>query len=631
MRINKLKFPTKLTKSIGLGEISLIKKNLGFIVALTGKNGSGKSRFLSLLNKIDDLITVDNIHNGYFSNFPNKLKEIELKYQANTKTTYYLSRNLLDVKISDDVKSQMKKKLKDLQTEQDKLQVEICSTLKTVIKDYIIVIDNDDIKHIKDKIDNTGKITSFQSNSTFPNIAYLNSESTINYINELSTELVIDEFNLRFETKELSDFESYKKFSILCDCLQKLLGKKLHYKSKKASINEPIKVEVLLNDEVFKPELLSPGEKTLFAYAILLYYHLMNSTSQLSDCIIVLDEPEKHLHPEAQITLINTLKELTSQKGQLFIATHSITILCQVDPNSIYLMKNGEIKLPSRNIPALAINELFNLDEHVENLKNFMFSISDWAFSHFISQCLCTPDVIKTSNPDDPQVKLFIKSLMRKKNYHILDFGCGEGRIPRAVFDSSEGKKKSIIFDAFEPNLDFQLALEVQQNIEKVYNTLNDLPANKYDLCLISNVLHEIEPTEWKSIFQVIQNSLKNNGVVLIMEDKFLSRGELAHSFGYIVLFEEELKILFNSVKLGFIKSDQLEYKERLLACLIPAAELNISEQSITESIRHLCKTTFEMVNSLHSQNANSLVEGKKRAHLMQLYFNAQKYLMSIE
>lgn len=80
MRINKIKIDQEITSLSGLNKIEL--NRLETVVALVGKNGSGKSRVLNCIeNSIDSIINLKNILNGEISGFPKKiqaaLKKIE--------------------------------------------------------------------------------------------------------------------------------------------------------------------------------------------------------------------------------------------------------------------------------------------------------------------------------------------------------------------------------------------------------------------------------------------------------------------------------------------------------------------------------------------------------------------------
>jgi hypothetical protein len=69
------------------------------------------------------------------------------------------------------------------------------------------------------------------------------------------------------------------------------------------------------------------------------------------------------------------------------------------------------------------------------------------------------------------------------------------------------------------------------------------------DVVIMCNVLHEIPPNDWLSLFNnnlsVIGRGLKETGYLLIVEDQRIPIGEKAHKFGFLVLDTQHLRTLF--------------------------------------------------------------------------------------
>ncbi|MBI5860293.1 MAG: AAA family ATPase, partial [Nitrosarchaeum sp.] len=82
--------------------------------------------------------------------------------------------------------------------------------------------------------------------------------------------------------------------------------------------------------------------------------------------IILLDEPDAHLHPSLQRVLMNLLVELSKQeKIQFVVATHSKEIISQTDPTKIFQIsnENNEAKrLTSYPEMVKVLNELGSVD-----------------------------------------------------------------------------------------------------------------------------------------------------------------------------------------------------------------------------------------------------------------------------
>lgn len=56
----------------------------------------------------------------------------------------------------------------------------------------------------------------------------------------------------------------------------------------------------------------------------------------------------------------------------------------------------------------------------------------------------------------------------------------------------------------------------------------------KYDCVVLMNVLREIEPSEWASIFNQIENVLNDNGYLLFVEERVLHTGEMHINTGIL-------------------------------------------------------------------------------------------------
>ena len=77
---------------------------------------------------------------------------------------------------------------------------------------------------------------------------------------------------------------------------------------------------------------LSPGQQYLLRMCIALHCNKVSDNS-----ILLLDEPETHLHPDALLNLINEL-HTHFQLEQIWIATHSVALLSMFNASSIWCM-----------------------------------------------------------------------------------------------------------------------------------------------------------------------------------------------------------------------------------------------------------------------------------------------------
>ena len=149
-------------------------------------------------------------------------------------------------------------------------------------------------------------------------------------------------------------------------------------------------------------------------------------------------------------------------------------------------------------------------------------------------------------------------------------------------------------------------------NSSRYFNLRNDLLRNRndgtMDVVVICNVLHEISPNKWLSIFtkgSIIDRLLSNNGYLLIIEDNAIPVGEKPNEDGYFVLGGTELKDLFCMHPDSFTSSS-VNNEGRLCAHLIPKEFLpNITEDSIKIALDTLEKNCYDNIRRLRMSSAN--------------------------
>ena len=98
----------------------------------------------------------------------------------------------------------------------------------------------------------------------------------------------------------------------------------------------------------FRYESLSGGEKAVFD--LLLDMHI--AVTELRTPLICLDEPEIHLNPAVQASVLTELMQLIPDGSQLWIATHSIGMIRRAfdifdsDPKKVAFLDFGQVKGP---------------------------------------------------------------------------------------------------------------------------------------------------------------------------------------------------------------------------------------------------------------------------------------------
>ncbi|MBL0018923.1 MAG: hypothetical protein IPP17_21500 [Bacteroidetes bacterium] len=135
----------------------------------------------------------------------------------------------------------------------------------------------------------------------------------------------------------------------------------------------------------------------------------------------------------------------------------------------------------------------------------------------------------------DPQLDQATEPLNDSVPLRVLDFGAGKGRIGQEILRNPD--TASLIYyqpleicSDFQADLrklssDLQLLSEIEPEIEReVLDSHEKLKESQYknffDRILLVNVLHEISPSKWVTILNVLLDSLSKDGKLLILEDQ---------------------------------------------------------------------------------------------------------------
>lgn len=92
---------------------------------------------------------------------------------------------------------------------------------------------------------------------------------------------------------------------------------------------------------MFQHSELSNGEAVLVTWAIILH----RQRASFADAIVIIDEPENHLHPDACIKALAALRDsILGSRGQIWLGTHSIQLIAFAGMESIWMVDNGRIE-----------------------------------------------------------------------------------------------------------------------------------------------------------------------------------------------------------------------------------------------------------------------------------------------
>lgn len=662
MKFNKIKLSEKITQTKGIKNIDI--ERLSNVIALVGKNGSGKTRILDLIEEnLFKSIKITHLFDNSIEGLPHNLKSIseqlspfkdflinrerildlnnKRKENPNKKSYIDEIRNLQNDSISQlnpNNSIQVNKHIKDFNSILPKLKTNYLRRIKSseiqLLQDAI-ASKNEDKLSFEDLIENVVEINEYDE---FKSIH----KSALKYLSKLPHQLTFDFMECLGDKEKYEKRVSHKRFISLKKLINDFLNKELSWK-KKSTSNSVTENGVQstyfgiwkLDNREFNYLEFSDGEKTLFAYALLFFLIDANPNLNIKNSVILVDEPELHLHPDSEIELINGMRNAIGEKGQLIFATHSINILSHLNYDEIFMIKKGEISHPSQATLGNSISELMGLEERVNKLSNFLSSISTWTFVNFMAECFSNPEVIQSSKPDDPQLQAFKKAItqnLNKTKNMLLDFGAGKGRLFEQIKSDYDFIKK-INYSALEPEVEYHDLL-INQGAKKVFKHYSELPKNNFDFILLCNVLHEVPISEWLETLNNIVNSLSSEGYLIIIEAKVLTKGEKIGKEGFILLDIDEIKTLFNLNDSP--TSIEISGKENLITCVVISNKVinPIKKPDILKTLQTLQNNTLnkiiELRESYDNNSDSSIGIGRKNAFLSQLHINSQIALLKL-
>jgi SAM-dependent methyltransferase len=415
----------------------------------------------------------------------------------------------------------------------------------------------------------------------------------------------------------------------LCELVERFLGTKVT-----RSLNDQAQLFGL----PIGASQLSDGQKVLLQFCVAIHAQ----ADKLSKLIVLMDEPENHLHPGAMLDAIVEI-EKTLTDGQLWISTHSIALLAHFDPDCIWWVEEGTVQHAGSQ-PEKVLRGLVGDSDRIGKIGDFLGLPASLAVNNFAHQCLLPPAVV-ANGMDDPQNKQ-IRQLLEKhragETLRIVDFGAGRGRLVSAIRENSSGEigqtKQRIDYLAYDKSPEFGEGCKAA--IARLYGDSNNRYFNEekilratierrsVDVLVLCNTLHEIDPMEWIAMFSkegIIQWLLKPDGFLLIVEDMEMRVGEKAHQRGFIVLDTADIRALFNikEKQVGFI-TDDARKDGRLKAHLVPASCVgNVTGESLKAALRQLKHLAKEEIKKLR-QNNPSYRQGRKHAFFVQQFANAE-------
>lgn len=631
MRINKINIAKSQPNNDGLEEIQMSK--LGQVVLVAGKNGSGKTRVLNkILGSLSSKPTSSQVENA----------KTELKYTKARISNFEAELNLLKTQLN---KAQNQPQIdsinKNIQDYESAIKSDSNSLVqKQTLLDFDIIqtselAENYKAVHFVPKNLKLDDCNNFNKTQIIQKANSINAVG-INYLPSgtfAKIQVIQDRlFNATHPNSQIPKEDKDKAIN------QYKFLDELVFTFLNTNLGRTIDGEATLFGFALGKSQLSDGQKVLLQFCLAIY----SQGTALKDLILMLDEPENHLHPSVIIETIDRIAECVPN-GQIWIATHSIPLLAHYDPSLLWFVENGKIGYAGR-IPEKVLSSLLGDENEIDRLKDFISLPSQFASSRYAFESLLDPKTVETdsTDPQTIQIREELLSLSNNGKIRILDFGAGKGRLISNLLDLDDENIKRITdqvdYIAYDPDNKDQeectnsISRAYSDSANRYFNTIDDIltayDKESFHVVIMCNVLHEIDPKDWLKLFStdgIVARLLSDNGVLLLVEDHQLSVGEKAYQKGFLVLDTPQLKDLFKITEgdssFSFVDA---RGDGRLKAHQIPKdCLLRIDADSRIESMKSLCLTARDKILEIRTKDKN-YKNGKIHGFWVQQFANAQ-------
>jgi ABC-type cobalamin/Fe3+-siderophores transport system ATPase subunit len=392
---------------------------------------------------------------------------------------------------------------------------------------------------------------------------------------------------------------------------------------------------------------LSDGQKVLIVVAAQLHAQ----KTDLENIILLIDEPENHLHPAALIEFMRQMASIQTG-GQVWVATHSVNLLSTLaDSSNLWFINDGNVHFSGRT-PEKVLNGLLGDEEARLALERFVQLPVRLSMERFAAESLLPPFVAMTG-PEDKQSVQIAEGLRtacghgQDVKFRVLDYGAGRGRILAALEESLPQIGNTLEYFAFEPagatrsecgiymDRVFGQGYSANHLFADYTEMRRRIDTGSIDRIIMCNVLHEVDPGEWPELFGsdgIVRILLKPGGDLRVVEDMRIPAGEHAHRFGFLLLPPESLKQLFELTESDtrFV-TESHEGKGRLCLSSIPGyAIARYSAQSRSKALEELARTAKASLRELRRAPRTDYQSGHLHALWALLLTNAQLALESL-
>ncbi|MFJ4141531.1 AAA family ATPase [Pseudomonas sp. NPDC089734] len=615
MLIESINIPSAEFQESGLQDIKM--RRLGRLVALAGKNGAGKSR---LLNVIDDVIRM----RGLARSGIDALKAEKESYDRSIRN----SPNSSSINAWKEESEKYRRALLAV-TEWTVTHTEsFFSSMNFVPKRLDLV---DPRKALRGEVANRAHVAMSPGETIYDEVCLF-------YLHD-----VLDQWFAVTHPSYAGNSDEKLKIEAGYEQLQVLMQRMLGVRLERGLHGDP-----MLFGKPIADARLSEGQRVLIQLCMALHAQ----GASLDNTVLLLDEPENHLHPSAVIEVVDALHKVTTT-SQIWIATHSVPLLAymtSIDPMCLWYVSSGGVTHAGRR-PEMVLESLLGGEEGIAQLNAFSGLPAVLAAVNYATESLYPPVVLAGKGPDPQvsQIQSIIVGMYQKiARLRVLDVGAGKGRLLEglAASMSDHGVQVAEVLDyhAYEPFPEDRaiceavLASYYGDESKRYFSTPDQLFEQKdeasFALVVMCNVLHEIPPEMWVENLGrggLVSRALSDNGFILIVEDQRIPVGEKAHKNGFLVLDTAHLKALFDireaDINDGLFVSHDARQDGRLKAHLIGKSLLGrITTQSVEKAIKLLRETSRREIRSLRDKTP-SYANGQLNGFWTQQFANASLYL----
>ncbi len=272
---------------------------------------------------------------------------------------------------------------------------------------------------------------------------------------------------------------------------------------------------------------------------------LRNSVERpTQSAFVLIDNPETFLHPACQEPVLGLVREFVPQ-AQLFIASHSIKLLCHREPRSVFWLSrdrvalHGEVRISSlRELEEggkAAFFELYGTDANSAVLS-LLRPLDSPEYYKFLCDCALPPAPEARPNPAvDRQMREVRRQLEdHPDEWTVLDFGAGHGDLLAAFLQWGASDARTT-YIASTRDESATLARRFKQalaggRISPRSRLVGDLSEvnGEFDAVVLCNVCHEILPPELPRLLACILSRLRQSALskLVIHEVETLPIGE---------------------------------------------------------------------------------------------------------